>query len=173
LSWAQANEWLRTLVYRDPMRGVEHSGWRMPKVLPVSDAGFNHEFRLDGSTDEGYNITATRSEFSYMYYVNLGLDGWWTKDGTHPKTFGVMKSWTAVWAGQTDMGLVKNLQTDAYYTSAPGQPFPSPRVWVFTTAEGNQRDGLRRPDAATAGRACCSGPITTCPPIIPLSKLRT
>lgn len=147
MSWAEANKWLRQLVYRDPMRGIDIKGWRMPKVLPVSIAGFSHEFRLDGSTDEGYNITGQHSEFSHMYYENLGLNGWWTKDGQHPKTFGVMKSWTAVWTGQTDLGLVKNLQSDAYYTSSPGQPFPSPRVWVFTAAEGNQRDGLRRPDA--------------------------
>jgi len=147
MSYAEAGKWVKTLVYRDLVRNVDHTGWRLPKVEPVSGDTFNHEFRLDGSTDEGYNITSPRSEFSYMYYVNLGLDGWWTKDGQHPKTFGVMKSWTAVWSGQADLGLVKNLQTDGYYCTSPGKPYPSPAVWIFTTSEGNQRDGLRRPDA--------------------------
>jgi hypothetical protein len=133
--------------YHDPVRNMDYTGWRLPKVEPLTNNGFNHEFRLEGTTDEGYNITSQRSEFSYMYYVNLGLDGWWTKDGKHPKTFGVMKSWTAVWRGQADLGLVKNLQSDGYYCASPGQPYPSPTVWIFTTSEGNQRDGLRRPDA--------------------------
>lgn len=150
MSWAEANKWVSTLVYHDPARNVDHTGWRLPKVEPSDGKSFNHTFKLDGTTDEGYNITSTRSEFSYMYYVNLRLDGWWTKDGKHPATFGVMKSWTAVWNGQADIGLVKNLQTDGYYCGSPGQPFPSPAVWVFTTAEGNQRDGLRRPDAGFA-----------------------
>lgn len=147
MSYAEASKWVSQLIYHDPVRKIDITGWRLPKVEPVQGAAFNHEFRLDGTTDEGYNITSPRSEFSYMYYVNLGLDGWWTKDGQHPKTFGVMKSWTAVWSGQADLGLVKNLQTDGYYCASPGKPYPSPAVWIFTTAEGNQRDGLRRPDA--------------------------
>lgn len=147
MSWADANKWVSALVYHDPARKVDHAGWRLPKVDPVDGRTFNHQFRLDGTTDEGYNIVSSRSEFSYMYYVNLGLNGWWTKDGKHPATFGVMKSWTAVWSGQADVGPVKNLQTDGYYCGSPGKPFPSPAVWVFTTAEGNQRDGMRRPDA--------------------------
>ncbi|MEZ0276753.1 MAG: hypothetical protein ACAH88_17730 [Roseimicrobium sp.] len=147
LSWEETHRWLEKLSYRDPVRGVEHTGWRLPKVQPLNGTEFNHDFRLDGSTDEGYNITSTRSEFSYMYYINLRLDGWWTKDGKHPETFGVMKSWTAVWTGSSEHGLVKNLQSDGYYCEAPGQKFPSPAAWIFTTSEGNQRDGLRRPDA--------------------------
>ncbi len=150
MSWAEANRWVSSLVYHDPVRNVDHTGWRLPKVEPISCNSFNHEFRLDGTSDEGYNILSPRSEFSYMYYVNLGLNGWWTKDGKHPATFGVMKSWTAVWNGQADVGLVKNLQTDGYYCRSPGKPFPSPAAWVFTTAEGNQRDGLRRPDGGFA-----------------------
>src|SRR5687767_2360837 len=102
MSCAEASKWVSALVYHDSVRNVNHTGWRLPKVEPVSGESFNHEFRLDGSTDEGYNITSKRSEFSYMYYVNLQLDGWRTKDGQHPKTFGVMKSWTAVWAGKAD-----------------------------------------------------------------------
>lgn len=148
MSWAEANKWVRNLVYRDSVRNVDHKGWRLPKVEPVDGKSFNHQFRLEGITDEGYNITSTNSEFSYMYYVNLKLNGWWTKDGKHPPTFGVMKSWTAVWNGQANVGPVKNLQSDGYYCGSPDKPYPSPAVWSFVTAEGNQRDGLRRPDAA-------------------------
>lgn len=147
LNWQEAHQWVNGLVYHDPVRKVDYTGWRLPKVEPIDGQAFNHQFRLEGTTDEGYNITSPRSEFCYMYYVNLKLNGWWTRDGKHPPTFGVMKSWTAVWNGQTDVGLVKNLQSDGYYCASPGKPFPSPAVWVFTTAEGNQRDGLRRPDA--------------------------
>jgi hypothetical protein len=150
MSWSAASKWVNALVYHDPVRNLDHTGWRLPKVEPVSGNTFNHQFRLDGTSDEGYNIVSPRSEFCYMYYVNLELNGWWTKEGKHPPTFGVMKSWTAVWSGQADVGLVKNLQTDGYYCGSPNKPFPSPAVWIFTTAEGNQRDGLRRPDSGFA-----------------------
>ncbi|MCX6908464.1 MAG: hypothetical protein NTY01_10525, partial [Verrucomicrobia bacterium] len=64
MSWAEANKWVSTLVYHDPARNVDHTGWRLPKVEPSDGKSFNHTFKLDGTTDEGYNITSTRSEFS-------------------------------------------------------------------------------------------------------------
>lgn len=146
LSWADAVRWVSELVYRDEVRGVDLRGWRLPKVLPVGE-DYNHEFRMDGTSDEGYNITSPRSELSYMYYVNLGLTGWWTPDGRRPKTFGVLKSWTAMWEGETDLYPVRNLQSDGYWCGNPREKFPSPAVWVFTTAEGNQRDGMPRPNS--------------------------
>jgi len=145
MSWAQAQSWVGSLVYRDPVRGVDLSGWRLPKVRPIGES-WNHQFRMDGQSDEGYNIRSPRSEFSHMYYVHLGLHGWWTPTGEHPETFGVRKHWTAMWSGEADVGPVKRLQSDRYWCHSPGEPFPSPAVWVFTTAEGNQRDGLARPN---------------------------
>ena len=85
MSYAEASKWVSKLVYHDPARKVDITGWRLPKVEPISNNVSNHEFRLDGTTDEGYNITSPRSEFSYMYYVNLGLDGWWTKEWPAPE----------------------------------------------------------------------------------------
>jgi len=147
MSWVEANQWVNNLVYHDTIRNIDYTNWRLPKVNPISGSVFNHQFRLDGTSDEGYNITDPCSEFSFMYYVNLQLNGWWTKEGKHPSIFGVMKSWTAVWNDKSDIGLVKNLQSDGYYCGSPDAAFPSPAVWVFTTSEGNQRDGFRRPDA--------------------------
>jgi hypothetical protein len=150
LSWNEANMWAANLVYYDSVRGVFYADWRLPSVKPINGTTFNNEFRMDGKSDEGYNILSPNSEFSYMYYVNLGLNGWWTVDGKHPKEFGVMQSWTAVWKGQVDMGLIKNLQSNGYWTGSADAPFPDNQPWVFTSAEGNQRDGLARPNARYA-----------------------
>lgn len=146
LSWREANAWVSDLTYPDPVRGVHWKGWRLPKVRPQGQV-YNHEFRIDGTSDEGYNICHPGAEMSYMYYVNLGLTGWWTPDGKRPHRFGVLGSWTAMWEGEADIGPVNNLQSYGYWCGNPEAAFPSPRVWVFTTSEGNQRDGLPRPDS--------------------------
>ncbi|MBI4978576.1 MAG: hypothetical protein HZC28_13940 [Spirochaetes bacterium] len=146
MSWADAVAWLDTLVYHDTVRGRDITGWRLPAVKPIG-ADYNHQFRMDGTSDEGYNIRSPKAEMSYMYYVNLGLTGWWTVDGKRPRRFGVLGSWTAMWSGEADVGPVKHLQSYGYWCGSPKLPFPSPAVWVFTTSEGNQRDGMPRPNS--------------------------
>lgn len=146
LSWSDAVAWVRALSYPDPLRRREIGGWRLPRVRPAHGDAYDHQFRMDGGSDEGYNITSPNAELSYMYYINLGLTGWWTVDGRRPRRFGVLGSWTAMWSGQADVGPVRNLQSYGYWCGDPALPFPSPAVWVFTTSEGNQRDGLPRPN---------------------------
>lgn len=142
LRWQDAQKWVGELVYHDPVRKVDVKGWRLPTVKPIGTE-FVYQWHYDGTTDEGYNITSTRSELSYMYYVNLGIRGWWTKDGKHPSEgFGVMGKITAIWTGQADVGLVKNLQSNGYWADCGEATHP----WVFTTAEGNQRDGFPYPN---------------------------
>ncbi|MEK6795192.1 MAG: hypothetical protein AABZ39_10465 [Spirochaetota bacterium] len=146
MSWADAAAWVKNLVYHDTVRGIDIAGWRLPRVRPIG-ADFNHQFRMDGTSDEGYNIRSPHAEFSYMYYCNLGLTGWWTVDGKRPRRFGVLGSWTAMWSGEADIGPVKNLQSYGYWCGDPSLHYPSPAVWVFTTSEGNQRDGMPRPNS--------------------------
>lgn len=143
LSWQDANKWVSNLVYHDSVRNVDLKGWRLPMIKPQGKE-YVYEWKFDGLTDEGYNITSTRSELSYMYYKNLQLIGWWTPDGKHPKQgFGVMGDITAIWSGQRDVGLVKNLQSNGYWSASlePNHP------WVFVMSEGNQRDGFPYPNS--------------------------
>lgn len=53
MSWADATKWVSTLVYHDPVRNVDHTGWRLPKVEPVSGDTFNHQFRIEGRDRRG------------------------------------------------------------------------------------------------------------------------
>lgn len=149
MSFQDANAWLAGLVYRDEVRGADLRGWRLPRVQPVGSDGFNHAFRTNGTADEGYNIFSPRSELPFMYYVNLGLKGWYLMNGEHPKAMGVLGRLSATWSGQADLGLVRNLQSNIYWTSsAERAPAAVKDAWIFVTAEGNQRDGLTQPNAA-------------------------
>ena len=145
MSWSVATAWVDGLSYHDAVRDVTYTDWRLPTVAPIG-ASFHHEWQWDGSTDEGYNIRSPNSELSYMYYVNLGLNGWYLTDGTHPRSFGVMGSYTAIWTGQADIGLAKNVQSNAYWSMTEGSTYADRSAWTFTTAEGVQRDGFPRPD---------------------------
>lgn len=149
MSWDAANTWVSNLVYHDTERNVDYTGWRLPSVKPIGTE-FNYQWNFDGTTDEGYNITSPNSELSYMYYVNLGLTGWYFPSGAHPTSFGVLGGSTAIWSGQADIGLVKNLQSSAYWSNTADTPYQDNQAWIFTTAEGNQRDGFPHPNSLFA-----------------------
>src|SRR6187402_2864843 len=68
MPWADAVQWVSSLVYHDPVRKVDITGWRLPQVHPVSGDTFNGRFCFDGSSDEGYGITSPRSELAYMFH---------------------------------------------------------------------------------------------------------
>lgn len=162
MTWAEANAWVAALVYRDPARRRAIAGWRLPSVAPTRGADFDHTFRTDGSTDEGYNIRSPKAEFSHLYYVDLGITGWYLPDGSHSQDprnrvpFGVMRQHTAIWEGQADVGPVRNLQSGIYWCARRGtrQPSPADDAWIFTACEGNQRDGLPHPNAAFVWPVC-------------------
>jgi hypothetical protein len=146
MSWQEADKWLSNLVYHDSVRNADLRGWRLPKVKPLGSE-FSYLFRTDGTSDEGYNISGTNSEFGYMYYNNLRLTGWYLKDGKqHPAAFGVLGLRSAVWSGQADIGIVRNLQSYIYWTCSSNTPAPAGNAWIFVTAEGNQRDGMPHPN---------------------------
>lgn len=146
MTWEAAASWLTGLNYYDATRDQYLTGWRLPTVKPISGKSFNYEWQWDGTSDEGYNIISPNSEMGWMYYVNLGLLGWYLPDGTHPRSFGVMGSYTAIWSGQRDVGLAKNVQSNAYWSMTGGTDYSDMQAWTFTTAEGVQRDGFPRPN---------------------------
>lgn len=60
LSWGDALGFAQNLEYRDEVRDVTWSDWRLPTAV-------------NDPSSAGYDPTGANSELGYMYYVNLGL----------------------------------------------------------------------------------------------------
>jgi hypothetical protein len=60
LTWADALSFAQGLEYRDEVRDVTWSDWRLPTAV-------------NDPSSAGYDPTGASSELGYMYYVNLGL----------------------------------------------------------------------------------------------------
>jgi hypothetical protein len=137
MTWTQANTWANSLVYGG------YGDWRTARNSPVNGtaSGWSYSNSPDGSTDVGYNIISTFSELSYMYYVNLGLKGYYSASGAYQPDFGVNGNGT--YGGQKDVGLVRNLQSDVYWSSTAYAPSPAVSAWGFNAYHGVQGYGLQ------------------------------
>ncbi|MDZ4288847.1 MAG: hypothetical protein U0984_12855, partial [Prosthecobacter sp.] len=137
MPWADAEKWVSGLVYHDPVRHVDVSGWRLPKVGPVAGDKFNGRFCFDGSSDEGYGITSPRSELAYMFYVNLGLKGYYSAKGDIQVTdCGAAGNGKAGYTA--DVGLVKNLKSHIYWSGSSVEPYTDRNAWIFDATFGYQ-----------------------------------
>jgi hypothetical protein len=92
----------------------------------------------------GWNITSPNSELAYMYYVNLGLKGYYSSSGAEQPDHGIFRNGTGLWGGHADVGLVKNLQSDAYWSGTAYAPYPASIAWAFGTYSGAQDAGSSR-----------------------------
>jgi hypothetical protein len=119
MKWDDATNWVANLSYFDSVRGVTYSDWRLPTVSPVSGAGWDINFKFDGTSDVGFNIAGANSELGYMYYVNLGLKGERDASGTYQMDFGVLRDGGAgnTFAQNVDVGLVRNFNSYQYFFS--------------------------------------------------------
>jgi hypothetical protein len=135
MRWTQANTWANNLNY-----GGYSSGWRLARNSPVDGtaSGWNFSISNDGSTDIGLNITSPFSELSYMYYVNLGLKGYQDADGTLRSDFGIFGDGFSGSRLQADVGLVKNLQSNYYWS---GTAITNNMAWFFQPIYGFQGQG--------------------------------
>jgi hypothetical protein len=132
MTWTQANTWAN---------GLAHGGygdWRLARNSPVNGTtlAWNYNNSADGTTDVGYNITSPFSELSYMYYVNLGLKGAFSTSGDPQPGWGIFGNGTS--GGQNDVGLVRNLQSDVYWSGTADVFFPAEYAWSFETRFGAQ-----------------------------------
>ena len=131
MDWAAAKTWAANLTYGG------FSDWRLASNTPVG-AGWDDSYSANGSTDVGFNITSPHSELSYMYYVNLGLKGYYSPTGDYQPDFGIFGDGTWGWGLQNDVGLVKNLQTYGYWSGPASAPFPAYYACYFDTDVGLQ-----------------------------------
>ena len=137
MDWNAATTWAANLDFGG------YSDWRLATNTPVSGgASYNNGFSYNGTTDYAYNITSPKSELAYMYNVNLGLKDYYNASGAYQANFGVFGNGTSNGVnqnsfGQADVGLVKNLQSDAYWSGAEYSP-GSGGAWFFRTGDGFQ-----------------------------------
>jgi hypothetical protein len=122
MNWDAAKTWASSLNI-SRFAGESLTGWRLP---------------ANGSIDRtySYNITSPNSELSYMYYVNLGLKGYYSPSGAEQPDFGIFRNGTQV--GQANVGLVKNLQSYVYWFGTVNARNSAYEAWVFVTDSGLQ-----------------------------------
>jgi hypothetical protein len=134
MTWDAAKTWAGSLNI-SRFAGESLNGWRLAANTPVG-ADWNKSYSYDGSTDGGYNITSPHSELSYMYYVNLGLKGYYSPSGAVQPNSGVYRNGT--FGGQANVGLVKNLKSSIYWSGTACLPNPAYWAWTFQTSGGPQ-----------------------------------
>jgi len=147
MDWATAKTWAANLNYN----GL--TGWRLASNSPINGSSFNYAFAHDGSTDDGYNITSPSSELAYMYYVNLGLKGYFDTAGNAQSNWGIFGNgiigdMNSSRSGQNNVGLVHNLQNSVYWSGSEYKYAPSPDInldlaSVFFTDVGIQVVNLK------------------------------
>ena len=136
MDWSTAMTWAADLVYGG------YSDWRLASNSPVNGSNFNYNLSYNGSTDYGPNITSPHSELAYMYHVNLGLKDYYNTAGNVQSDFGIFGNGTTNGVdmtsdGQTNVGLVNNLQSFVYWSNnvyAPNLDY----AWGFDTHYGVQ-----------------------------------
>lgn len=131
MGWNAAVAWADQLVYGG------YADWRLPTMLDTGMPGCNF---ADVGTDCGYNVqtydngtNTVYSEFAYMYYVNLGLKPRQNPDGSLRTDWGIFGNGTCngtdcTSLGQSDVGLIKNLQADLYWL---GTEYAPNGAWRF------------------------------------------
>jgi len=92
MTWEEAVEWTKQLNYNG------YTGWRLPHTKPVNGSTYNYTHLNDGSSDDGYNISApgtvyagsTGSEMAYLFLYELGNLGYCDASGNCLKQDGVL-----------------------------------------------------------------------------------
>lgn len=107
MDWTKADGWAQTFTY-SAGNGQNYSGFRLAQNKPV----------LGGTAftmaDGGYSVASPLTELGYMYCVNLGLKSMVSATGVYQSDFGIYRNGGTY--GQTDVGLVKNLQSWLYWS---------------------------------------------------------
>lgn len=133
MNWYSANTWAANLVYGG------FDDWRLPTVSAINGVAFNLGYKLNGSTDYGFNISeqgtayagSTNNEMAYLYFNTLD-----NKSECDPVASNIACVNQAGW-GLTNSSFFTNLQSDNYWSgteTAPG----SGRAWHFGFHRGLQ-----------------------------------
>ena len=163
MSLDAANSWADHLVYHDNVRNIDYTDWRLPKNMGADRPFHFGWWYLSGDETP---TQGPQSELSYMYYMNLGLNGYFP-NGSWKNDFGIFQDGT--FTGQNDVGLVLNLQAGEYrldYKFWNSSPVES---WTFNTNDGNH--GVRGIYDGFYAWAVRDGDVATSPVPIPAAGL--
>lgn len=94
MPWSVANAWAAGLT----VEGI--GGWRLPQLGPINGFSFNYSYKVDGSSDNGFNISAWRSQYAgsttnemaYLFFNTLGNTGFRNLVGGVLRSFEVVNS---------------------------------------------------------------------------------
>jgi hypothetical protein len=111
MHWDKAMAWISAM---NNANYKGYSNWRLPKSLPINSLAYIYETRTDGTSDNGYNVSApgtiyeysTSHELSFMYYVNLRNKSPYFSDGSFGEP-----NW-----GLVNVGLFDNLIAADYWS---------------------------------------------------------
>lgn len=154
MTWYDAEKWISRL---NSYNYLGYSDWRLPNTSPLDGVEFNYTWKSDGSSDTGYNISAigtvyagsTANEMAFMYYYNLGNEGWEHIDGSSNHGDEEFCSEVPPYCLQITTSF-QNLQSSIYWTGITyeGTTFidsTSEHAWTFNTEDGypghNAKDG--------------------------------
>ena len=122
MTWSEALQWTSQLQYGG------YTDWRLPEILPVNGVSYNYTFADNGSTDDGYNISAsgtvyegsTGSEQANLFYSSLG---------------------NAPYSLQST-GPFYNIQLGRYWSGTEYPP-KSSLAWDFSFSHGSQHNSTK------------------------------
>lgn len=139
MNWSQANTWANNLSYYDSLRNQTLTGWRLTRVVDTGAPGCDDS---TNGTDCGYNVSTIGNELAYMYYVNLGLHGYFDTSGAVDPTWGIYGNGTGYGFGggqaQGNVGLINNLQSYDYWTGTAYALSSASDAWLFGPYDGAQ-----------------------------------
>lgn len=142
--------WNNAMAWADGLSYGGYDDWRLPTMI---DTGTDYCDYANSGTDCGYNVqtyegaTSTHasrhySELAYMYYVNLGLKGYYSTTGVYQGDFGIFGNGTG--GGQNNVGLIENLQSDVYWSVVAWYGESEDYTGIFHTYDGLQEWGTKR-----------------------------
>jgi hypothetical protein len=143
MNWAEANAWANGLSFTDGVR--VYDDWRLPVVGPINGIGFNYNGSLNGSTDNGHNISApgsifagsTQNEMAHLFFNTLN-----NKDLCAAATSaGFCDGPQAGW-GLTNTGPFTHLRGELYW-SATEYELRAGEAWDFYFYDGSQSSNLK------------------------------
>lgn len=135
MTWSETQTWIDEINDPSSIYYMGYSDWQLPNTNPVNGLSYDYSWSLDGSTDRGYNISAsgsaypgsTGSDMAYMFYTELGNLGYYDTSGDWPQ---------AGW-GLGNSGLFSNLEADFYWSNFYYTP-DSGVAWFFNFDFGVQ-----------------------------------
>ena len=114
MPWADAKNWVAGLT----VEGV--SGWRLPMITPVSGPALRFNYAVNGTTDNGFNISAkgtlyagsTSNELAHLFFNTLENKAFRNLIGESAKP-----GW-----GLTNSGPFKNVYSGYYWSATESAP---------------------------------------------------